>query len=245
MSNRGFLVFCAVVVAGFYLAGDRQEQSDSRQLQPPPKYSTDTQKPAPENSTSKKTTPPPAPVQTLAQLGQRDTKSDNLATATPTYVAANNVNLRSAPGQKERSLAKLPKGTQVLVTSTRGGWSKVTVGGGKLSGWISSNFLVSSLPPALRAPAMAAPSTRKVSPAAKAKPVQITPKLSRLSQTEIVAAIIQRSLGSYSGRCPCPYNRDRAGKRCGARSAYMRPRGAAPICYAQDVTPEMIAAFRD
>jgi len=48
--------------------------------------------------------------------------------------------------------------------------------------------------------------------------------------------IIQESLASYPGNCPCPYKTDRAGRSCGGRSAYSRPRGYAPKCYASDVS---------
>lgn len=46
---------------------------------------------------------------------------------------------------------------------------------------------------------------------------------------------IRQSIASYSGSCPCPYSVDRGGRRCGGRSAYSRPGGSAPICYASDV----------
>lgn len=42
------------------------------------------------------------------------------------------------------------------------------------------------------------------------------------SDSEIRKLMIRESLGSYSGNCPCPYNTDRAGRRCGA--ALLRPR---------------------
>jgi hypothetical protein len=64
------------------------------------------------------------------------------------------------------------------------------------------------------------------------------------SDSAIKQRIIRESIANYSGSCPCPYNTDRAGRRCGGRSAYSRPGGAAPICYAEDVTPEMIRAGR-
>jgi len=46
---------------------------------------------------------------------------------------------------------------------------------------------------------------------------------------------IQQSIAAYPGNCPCPYSTDRAGRRCGARSAYNRPGGRAPLCYPTDV----------
>src|SRR5689334_19006540 len=56
--------------------------------------------------------------------------------------------------------------------------------------------------------------------------------------------MIAESINNYSGNCPCPYNSDRAGRSCGARSAYSRPGGASPLCYPRDITDEMLAAWR-
>ena len=64
------------------------------------------------------------------------------------------------------------------------------------------------------------------------------------TDAEIRQAIIKESIGNYRGSCPCPYNMDRAGRRCGARSAYSRPGGASPICYEKDVTQKMLDDYR-
>lgn len=66
-----------------------------------------------------------------------------------------------------------------------------------------------------------------------------------LSDAKIRQILIAESRAEYSGNCPCPYDTDRAGRRCGKRSAYSRPNGAAPLCYDRDVTPEMIRAYRE
>jgi hypothetical protein len=50
-----------------------------------------------------------------------------------------------------------------------------------------------------------------------------------------VQRAIRQSIAAYPGSCPCPYSTDRAGRRCGARSAYNRPGGRAPLCYASDL----------
>ena len=65
-----------------------------------------------------------------------------------------------------------------------------------------------------------------------------------LSDQEIVAAMIAQSKAAYAGPCPCPENIDRAGRRCGKRSAHSRQGGEAPLCYASDVSVEMVTAFR-
>lgn len=65
------------------------------------------------------------------------------------------------------------------------------------------------------------------------------------SDEQIRQALINRSIAAYPGNCPCPYNVDRAGRQCGRRSAYSKRGGYAPLCYPADVTPEMIASYRD
>lgn len=64
------------------------------------------------------------------------------------------------------------------------------------------------------------------------------------SDAEIKQAIIADSIAQYRGSCPCPYSTDRAGHRCGRRSAYSRRGGASPVCYPEDVTPQMVAEYR-
>lgn len=56
--------------------------------------------------------------------------------------------------------------------------------------------------------------------------------------------IIRASVAEYPGNCPCPYNTDRAGRSCGRRSAYSRPGGYSPKCYAGDVTAAEVKAYR-
>ena len=64
------------------------------------------------------------------------------------------------------------------------------------------------------------------------------------TDAQVVQALINQSIANYKGSCACPYSKDRAGRNCGARSAYSKPRGASPLCYAKDVTPKMIEEFR-
>ena len=56
--------------------------------------------------------------------------------------------------------------------------------------------------------------------------------------------IIQQSIQSYSGNCPCPYNSASNGSRCGKRSAYNRAGGYAPLCYPEDVTADMVKRYK-
>lgn len=67
---------------------------------------------------------------------------------------------------------------------------------------------------------------------------------STLSDSDIQKILINKSLASYSGNCPCPYNRASNGSRCGKRSAWSRPGGYSPLCYAADVSASMIKKYR-
>ena len=80
--------------------------------------------------------------------------------------------------------------------------------------------------------------------AALAVTVSGQPALAALTDAQIRQLIIQESIDSYPGNCPCPYNTDRAGRRCGARSAYNRPGGYAPKCFASDVSAAEVAEYR-
>jgi hypothetical protein len=65
-----------------------------------------------------------------------------------------------------------------------------------------------------------------------------------LSDSAIRELLIEQSIATYSGSCPCPYNINRGGRRCGATSAYSKPGGYSPLCFPDDVTKEMIEAFK-
>lgn len=61
---------------------------------------------------------------------------------------------------------------------------------------------------------------------------------------EVKHLIIQKSIASYPGNCPRPYNLAANGSKCGKRSAWSRAGGYSPICYLEEVTPQMIEQYR-
>lgn len=69
--------------------------------------------------------------------------------------------------------------------------------------------------------------------------------LGRATDQEIRRYLIEQSIRSYSGNCPCPYNQDSAGRRCGGRSAYSRPGGASPLCYPGDISDRRVERIRN
>lgn len=67
----------------------------------------------------------------------------------------------------------------------------------------------------------------------------------KVSDDQVKQQIIQESIDSYPGNCPCPYNHARNGSRCGKRSAWNRAGGYAPICYKDEVTKDMVKEWRE
>lgn len=54
--------------------------------------------------------------------------------------------------------------------------------------------------------------------------------------------LIQASRASHNGTCPCPYDYDAAGNKCGDRSAYSRGGGLGVLCYPKDVKTASLPA---
>ena len=70
-------------------------------------------------------------------------------------------------------------------------------------------------------------------------------KTSVLSDAQIKQKVIEESIAQYPGPCACPFNHARNGSSCGKRSAWSKPGGYDPICYADEVTPQMIKEWRE
>lgn len=62
---------------------------------------------------------------------------------------------------------------------------------------------------------------------------------------QIRQQIIQQSIASYRGSCPCPYSTARNGSSCGGRSAYSRAGGYQPKCYPKDVSDAEVNRYRE
>ena len=68
-----------------------------------------------------------------------------------------------------------------------------------------------------------------------------------LSDLEVRAEIVKVSIAACKATahpCACPEDSARNGSRCGKRSAYSRPGGAAPLCYPSDVTDGQVSDWR-
>ena len=82
-----------------------------------------------------------------------------------------------------------------------------------------------------------------VLPAALAAMLAVQPAQAKPSDAEVRQRIVEASIEAYPGNCPCPYNSDRAGRRCGKRSAYDRPGGYSPKCYPSDGSEAEVKAY--
>lgn len=152
--------------------------------------------------------------------------SDAGAVATAAYVIGSRVNVRTSPSLKGRSIGQLAQGSKVNLLSSADGWSQVETSLGL--GWMASRFLAPNAPDvgqggASKPRAVAAPSSKEIQDAKN--------------------EIIRQSITAYPGSCPCPYNSDRAGRRCGGRSAWSKPGGYDPICYDSDISQERLTTY--
>ena len=83
-----------------------------------------------------------------------------------------------------------------------------------------------------------------VFPAALAAILAPQPGQAKPPDADVRKRIVEQSIEAYPGNCPCPYNQDRAGRRCGKRSAYDRPGGYSPKCYPSDVSEAEVDAYK-
>lgn len=148
------------------------------------------------------------------------------------FVAGKRVAFRKGPSTGGEILDRLDNGRKVLLISQSSDWSNVRDELTQRDGWVASRFLGET--PKLR-------EEKRSEKAAKAKEPAPVPTI---PESTIIQRIIEESLASYPSSCACPYNTDRGGRRCGKRSAYSKPGGYAPICYAEDVSQTMIDAYR-
>lgn len=149
------------------------------------------------------------------------------ATAPETlYVSERKVALRAKPEPKGHILGRYGAGDAFEVVERSDGWVHVRYALTQREGWIQAKQLRDAPPEA---------------ETEKSAPVRASPAL---SAAEVTKRLIADSIASYPGPCACPYQSARNGSSCGRRAAYVRPGGYAPLCYAKDVTVEMIAEYR-
>lgn len=223
--KKRYWLLCGLILFGISKLGDAPPKSNV--AAPPPSYpSVATPKSQPnamdvdrsfQTPTPKNVAPKPPSVKPA--LNQTDETK---------FISGNRIALRDAPNAKAGIKDRLDAGREVSLLEQDGQWSRIRDILTQREGWIASRFLGDKRPQKER-------TAKPPEPTLKSPP-SVSPSI-------IIQRIIAESIASYPGTCACPYSTDRGGRRCGNRSAYSKPGGYAPICFAGDVTKSMIAAF--
>jgi hypothetical protein len=152
------------------------------------------------------------------------------------YVTGREVPLRARPSAEALVVDRLGGGLEVGEVARDAGWVKIRHPLTQAEGWVSARRVTAERP---REEAM-----RRGSEPESGSSIGTG---AALTTAAIVALIVERSVASYRATrpCACPYNKTASGRSCGGNSAYSKPRGAAPLCYASDVTPAMVSAYRE
>ncbi len=150
------------------------------------------------------------------------------------FVKGRKVALRDGPGKQFGILDRYDSGREVSVLETQGDWSHIRDSLTQRDGWISADLLSDQKPQS------AEPKDQGTSEKKREPPLTAP----TIPDSLVVQRIIAESIAMYPGSCACPFNVDRGGRRCGKRSAYNRGGGYAPLCFAGDISADMIASFR-
>lgn len=147
-------------------------------------------------------------------------------------VTGTGVALRGEPSRDGAILDRLSRPLVVEALESTGEWVKVRHPVTAVEGWVFAKLL--------EAEGDAPQPEQKPRPVPQVQP----PNVPALSAAVIAQRLMAESRAAYPGSCACPYDVDRDGRRCGARSAYSKPGGYAPICYESDVTAAMMQQYR-
>lgn len=223
--KKRYWLLCGLILFGISKLGDAPPKSNV--AAPPPSYpSVATPKSQPNAMDVKKSFETPTPKYVAPRPYSDNSRLDE--TAETKFISGNRIALRDAPNAKAGIKDRLDAGKQVSLLGQDGQWSLIRDRLTQKEGWIASRFLADKRPQKER-------TVKPPEPTVKSPP-SVSPSI-------IIQRIIAESIASYPGTCACPYSTDRGGRRCGNRSAYSKPGGYAPICFAGDVTKSMIAAF--
>ncbi|MCZ4072808.1 SH3 domain-containing protein [Agrobacterium sp. LMR679] len=224
--KKRYWLLCGLILFGISKFGETP--SKGGRTAPSPSFSEEASAPKAPPSTMSDQRPTSSPTST-ASTPSETAGSQTVAKTTTKFVSGNGVALRGAPNPKSQVIDRLDRGRKVELLQSDLQWSRIKDVLTQKEGWVATKFLQDDNP---KREEISKPSEPKSKP-----PPTLSPAI-------IIQRIIAESLANYPGTCACPYNTDRRGRRCGNRSAYSKPGGYAPICFAQDVTKSMIEAYR-
>jgi hypothetical protein len=224
--KKRYWLLCGLILFGISKLGEAPPKSGV--TTPSPSFSESKHVPKPPPSIMSDQQPTSPSTTTVSPRGET-ARAPNYAEIRTKFVSGSGVALRGAPSPKSQIVDRLDRGRKVDLLQSEAQWSRVKDVLTQKEGWVATKFLQDDNP---KKEEISKP------PESKSKPPP-TP-----SPTIIIQRIIAESVASYPGTCACPYSTDRRGRRCGNRSAYSKPGGYAPVCFAQDVTKSMIEAYR-
>lgn len=222
--KKRYWLLCGIILFGLSRLGDKPPQQQYAVAPSNPPISSQS---APASLPQSKTEITPAPS---SSTSTRQPEPASRSTPEPRvkFVRGNGVALRQSPAQKGSILDRFDSGKQVTVLDEEGQWSRVRDNLTQREGWIASRFLSEDEPTVEQ-------KKPKIEDTATVAP--------KISPSIIIQRLIAESIANYPGTCACPYSTDRRGRKCGNRSAYSKPGGYSPICFAGDVTKSMIEAY--
>ncbi len=230
--RKRFIVGLAVVVGLYFLGSVRENVRQPLSSQPS----------APNRISQREANPGAAPqpankepiAPTIVQPPtQRSITPSASAPMKQSFIRGKAVALRDGPGKSFEILDRYDGGREVDVLGMKGDWAQIRDRLTQREGWIFASLLSDARPEIPK---------QSAAPEPKAKPV---PRgVPDIPDTAIIQRLIAASAANYPGSCPCPESYDQGGRRCGKRSAWSKGGGYAPLCYASDITPSMITAFR-
>lgn len=235
--NSGGWLILGLIGLGLFKCGDTKDPTPpTTAYSPPPAVSQSAPTPV---TYAPPPAQPTAPARSLfAEPTTNGYRGEPAAEVKPIrrslFVRGKEVPMRASPDAKAKILNRLPNGMEVGELSRREGWVQIRHPISAIEGWVSARRLGETAPRSEETQTEEPPKPKRKEP----------PGAEILSDAAIIAKLIALDAAAYSGNCRCPENRDRGGRRCGARSAYSKPGGWSPLCYAGDVSREAIAAFR-
>lgn len=205
-SRLGWWIAGAVVLAWWYSSGDA--------ARPPPTPSRAVETRAPPAAQPPKKTQPEQnavrPQRKVPDAVARPSPPSGAPVVDQVLFTTTRVRLRAEPSTSAEIVVTLGAGQEVRSIGLQSPWHQVSVG--RLTGWVHGDYLARPRPVA-RQQQMRTP----VAPLVQQAPAPIR------------AGAPLRD--PYVGRCDCPYDLMRNGRRCGGNSAYSRPGGRSPVCY--------------